>query len=348
MIPKTRVLAVGISAMLLSPALVSAQHAHAAPAQGHAVVAAQGTAVYRGGVYGPYYRPYFYPYYRPFYYPYYSPFYFGFGVYYNSFWGWYPYYAGFPYPYAYPYPPYYPVGWASARIEVKPRDAQVYLDGNYVGVVDQFDGIFQRLDVPPGQRDLVIYMPGYHTLSERMMFNPGQSYHFKEALQPLAPGEPQDPKPQPDPNAAPQNAPYPNAPQNAPYPNAPYPNAPQNAPYPNAPYPNAPQPPPGQGPYRQPPPPPQGEPRMEPYPPASQNRGEFGTLNLRVQPEDAIVTIDGEHWDNPQGGSRLTVQLAPGTHRIEVKKDGFHTYTGTVEIRPGEPQTLNISLPQGM
>ena len=88
---------------------------------------------------------------------------------------------------------------------------------------------------------------------------------------------------------------------------------------------------------------------MEPPPPrAPQNRGgEFGTLNLRVQPEDAIVTIDGDRWDSPQGGSRLVVQLTPGTHRIEVRKDGFRTYTSTIQIRPGESQTLNVSLPQG-
>lgn len=110
-------------------------------------------------------------------------------------------------------------------------------------------------------------------------------------------------------------------------------------PYPQQPYPQQPPPPPPQG----------GAPRMEPVPPRPpQNRGgEFGTLNLRVQPEDAVVTIDGERWDSPQGGSRLAVQLAPGEHRIEVKKDGFRAYTATVQIRPGEPQTLNISLPPG-
>jgi hypothetical protein len=87
---------------------------------------------------------------------------------------------------------------------------------------------------------------------------------------------------------------------------------------------------------------------MEPVPPRSpQNRGELGTLNLRVQPEDAIVTIDGERWDSPQGGSRLVVQLAPGVHRIEVRKDGFRTYTSTVQILPGQPQTINVSLPPG-
>ena len=87
---------------------------------------------------------------------------------------------------------------------------------------------------------------------------------------------------------------------------------------------------------------------MEPMPRGTQNQaGDFGTLNLRVQPEDAVVTIDGQRWDSPGGGSRLTVQLAPGMHHIEVRKDGFKTYTSTVQNRPGESQTMNVSLPPG-
>jgi hypothetical protein len=74
---------------------------------------------------------------------------------------------------------------------------------------------------------------------------------------------------------------------------------------------------------------------------------DFGTLNLRVQPIDAVVIIDGERWDSPEGGSRLVVQLTGGSHRIEVRKAGFRTYTSTVEIRPGETQSLNISLTPG-
>jgi hypothetical protein len=315
---KTRVLAcAGISAMLLWPASASAQYGHPGPAHVHVGVSA--------GFYYPYY-------YRPYFYPFYAPFYFGFGAFYNSVYGWYPYYAGYPAP----YPPYYYSGyWASARIEVKPRDAQVYLDGYYVGVVDQFDGVFQRLDIPPGEHELTVYMPGFHTITERTLFRAGQTYHFKEALQALPPGSAPEPKPQPDPNAAPQNPPPPYG-------------QPQYGQQPYG------QPPYGQEPYPQQPPPPQappqaGQPRMEPVPqrPPQNRGGELGTLNLRVQPEDAIVTIDGERWDSPQGGSRLVVQLAPGTHRVEVKKDGFRTYTSTIQIRPGEPQTLNVSLPQG-
>ncbi len=63
-----------------------------------------------------------------------------------------------------------------------------------------------------------------------------------------------------------------------------------------------------------------------------------------MQPGDAVVVIDGERWDSPEGGSRLSVQLAAGSHRIEVRKDGFKPYSSTVQIRPGESQALNISL----
>jgi hypothetical protein len=79
-------------------------------------------------------------------------------------------------------------------------------------------------------------------------------------------------------------------------------------------------------------------------PPRRGEATEFGTLSLRVQPADAEITIDGERWDSPEGGSRLIVQLAAGPHRIEVQKEGLRTYTSTVTVRPGETQALNISL----
>lgn len=31
--------------------------------------------------------------------------------------------------------------------------------------------------------------------------------------------------------------------------------------------------------------------------------GWFGTLNIRVQPGDAVVIIDGEQWDSPEGAA---------------------------------------------
>src|SRR5262245_22712637 len=54
----------------------------------------------------------------------------------------------------YPLPPYghrYAAPDGSLRLEVKPREAEVYIDGYYAGTVDDFDGTFQRLRVVPGQ-----------------------------------------------------------------------------------------------------------------------------------------------------------------------------------------------------
>ena len=51
------------------------------------------------------------------------------------------------------YPGYYvPHDLTAIRLLVKPTEAKVYIDGYYAGIVDDFDGIFQHLNVPAGQR----------------------------------------------------------------------------------------------------------------------------------------------------------------------------------------------------
>jgi PEGA domain-containing protein len=306
-----------LAAALLWPADASAQRRG-----GYRSRPGTRTSVVVGVGFG-YYRPYFY---RPFYYapyfydPFWGPYFFD-----GFYGGWYPAYA-YPRPYG-----YYGYGgyWSSARLEIKPKDAQVYLDGYYVGIVDQFDGVFQRLDIPVGEHELAVYMPGFHTLRQRTLFRPGQTYHFKAVLEPLPPGAPAEPQPQPVPrqNTGPDQ---------------------YRDPYSRGPY--------GQpGPYRQPPPPPEEGPEGRRTMPPPERRGDrggenrpsnFGTLAIRVQPADAVVVIDGERWDSPEGGSRLMVQLAAGQHRVEVRKDGFKTYTSTVDIRPGDTENVNVVLPR--
>jgi hypothetical protein len=129
-----------------------------------------------------------YPYYRYplFAYPYfYDPFWWGF--------------SGFQYgyPYPYPYPYYYQT--AELRIQVQPKQAEVYIDGYLVGTVDSFDGVFQRLDVPLGEHEISVYSPGYRSISQRMLFRPRESYHIKDVMQPLPAGEQGEPRPAPAP-----------------------------------------------------------------------------------------------------------------------------------------------------
>lgn len=51
------------------------------------------------------------------------------------------------------------------RLRVSPRSAEVHVDGYFAGKVDDFDGAFQRLKLPPGPHRVDIKADGYETLS---------------------------------------------------------------------------------------------------------------------------------------------------------------------------------------
>jgi len=294
------------------------------PATGQAVQRPAGR--YPGGGYG--YRPYYggyrnyYPYYRGYYAPYYGYGYgWGWGL--SVGWGWdgwygwgYPYgaygygqyYPYYPYPF-HPYYYYYEPG-VDLRIEVTPRDAEVYLDGYLVGVVDNFDGTFQRLRVPYGEHSIAIYFQGYRTIEQKMLFRPGESYKIKQAMVALAAGDPAEPRPTPA--AAPPRDEYARPPMRDQY---------------------------GR------PPAPGGPPEMAP---PSEARGDFGSIAIRVQPGDAEILIDGERWEAPGGGGRLVVDLAEGNHVVEIRKDGHKPYSADVQVRRGRTSSLNVSLPPGL
>jgi uncharacterized membrane protein len=68
-----------------------------------------------------------------------------------------------------------------------------------------------------------------------------------------------------------------------------------------------------------------------------------GALAIRVQPADAQVIVDGETWESPDAGD-LTLQLAEGTHAVEIRREGFRPYRAEVQVRRGETTALNVSL----
>jgi hypothetical protein len=228
--------------------------------------------------------------------------------------------------YPYPYPPrslYYPLDdlRSAVRVEVSPKDAEVYIDGYYAGIVDDFDGVFQRLRVTPGQHEIVVRRDGFHSLRENLYLTPDSTNHIKGRLEPLAAGAPNEPPPAPltPPDAVQRGG----------------------SGYP------AEVPPMARGPRRTPArrmPPPEAPPQEPPA--AAGEASAFGALVIQVQPSDADVLIDGERWRGPQGEERLVVQLPEGPHRIEIRKDGFQPYSGSIDIRRGETSPLNVSLPR--
>jgi hypothetical protein len=113
---------------------------------------------------------------------YYPWWWFGGAGFYGGYWGFnndfgYP-YGGAPY-YGY-YDPWfggYPdmpdsyttgsSGWTeegSLKLKIKPKDAEVFVDGFYVGLVDDFDGLFQKLHIDAGPHRVEVRAAGYEPL----------------------------------------------------------------------------------------------------------------------------------------------------------------------------------------
>ena len=226
-------------------------------------------------------------------------------------WGWGPYWGGYWYggPYwGYPYPywgGYYDDGSAELRLDVKPKDAQVFVDGYYVGIVDDFDGTFQRLRIKPGDHELVLFLDGYQTARQNLRLRQRQEVKIKFQMSALAAGQTAEPPPPPK-NPPPAEA----AADEQALP-------PQRQAAPRAPVGNA----------------------------VGVDAQGFGSLVFRVQPSGSEVFIDGDRWQGPEGTERLVVQVAAGSHRIEVRKEGCAPFATTIQVRSGETVPLNVSLP---
>ena len=224
------------------------------------------------------------------------------------------------------YPPYgayrYAEPESNLRLNVRPKDASVYVDGYFAGKVEEFDGKFQRLHLLPGEHEITVYLEGYRSLKQRLYLRPNATRTIDGSLEKLAQGAAQEPKPEPserdrdrDRMAAPDGG------DRMP---------PQRGPMPRRGPPN--QPPPNQ-------PPPRRAPREEPV-----EASRFASLSIRVQPGGATVRVDGERWDGPSGDERLIIQVSEGHHVIEVERDGYERFTTDVDVRRGETTPVNIGL----
>lgn len=145
---------------------------------------------------------------------------------------------------------------AAVKFEVKPKQALVYIDGYYAGIVDDFDGTFQRLYTAPGPHELTLFLEGYRTHTEHPYLTPDHTFKVRYEMEKLPAGE------------------------TAVRPPVPPPPPPGEQPFRDPRGPNG---------RRQP----QPQPTDEPPPAAEQGRG---TLELTLQPADAQVLVDGQSW----------------------------------------------------
>lgn len=140
--------------------------------------------------YRSYYQPYYwssyyrYPYYRGGYpYSWYGGV--GFGrFYYDPYWWGYPTYYGYGGYSSYgSYDRDYYAEIGGLRLKVTPRYAQVFVDGYYVGTVDEFDGIFQRMNLDVGPHSIEIRADGYVPLVFDVRILIAQTITYRGELQ---------------------------------------------------------------------------------------------------------------------------------------------------------------------
>jgi hypothetical protein len=74
--------------------------------------------------------------------------------------------------------------FGGVRLKIRPRDAQVFVDGNYAGLVDDFDGSFQSLRLQQGGHKIEIHMPGFEDLELDVHVQPGKTITLDQDLRP--------------------------------------------------------------------------------------------------------------------------------------------------------------------
>jgi len=191
------------------------------------------------------------------------------------------------------------------RFLVEPRETQVFIDGYYSGIAYDSAGLFQHRHVPPGDRKITLYLAGYKTVTQMLSVTPGATYKLRYAMERLPAGATSEPPP-----AAMQQ-----------------PQA-QSVP------------PPRFAPLR---PVPQAPPALR-APPAGTSPSNVGTLVFNVQPGGSAIFIDNGHWDGPVGDERLLIQVADGSHHVEIVKDGYKQFSTDLQVHRGETIPVNVSL----
>ncbi len=119
-----------------------------------------------------------------------TPFYYGpWGgfMYYDPFW--------WDYYYGYGYSPYYggyaydesDVEHGGLKLKVKPREAQVYVDGYFSGIVDDYDGVFQKLRLRSGGHRIELRAEGLQPSIFDVLIVPGETVTYRGELKPKQP-----------------------------------------------------------------------------------------------------------------------------------------------------------------
>ncbi|MBZ0114124.1 MAG: PEGA domain-containing protein, partial [Thermoanaerobaculia bacterium] len=159
----------------------------------------------RGGYYGRHYVPYYGWIYGPdwarYYYPgfygasYYRPFYDGW---WGSYWDWF-FYTGATVRHdrVVRAGDYGPSG--ALDLDVSPEEAEIWIDGAYLGIADNFDGFPEYLWLPVGRTTVTFYLPGYETVTRDFDIRSNDVIKVDDSMRRGEAVHPEDLRPAPQP-----------------------------------------------------------------------------------------------------------------------------------------------------
>jgi hypothetical protein len=235
------------------------------------------------------------------------------GPYWGPSWGGYGYGPGLGYTRVYPRPG---AVYGALDTDVSPERAEVWVDGQKVGVADNFDGFPDYLWLERGTYDVVFYLPGYKTIARQYSIYPGlvidvgDRMERGESVHPLDLGpashERRDARLERDRELRERAE------------------AGERAWDREA----------------------AGRAAGDEYLDA---RAEPGRLRLRVEPADASVYLDGRFLGTGGDLERLRAGLLvdSGPHRLEVVRPGYRSEERTVEVDAGEETVIAVALSVG-
>jgi hypothetical protein len=249
----------------------------------------------------------------------------GFGWYGYPGWGYYGGYGGYGY-YGSPgwgYTAVYPVAGAAhgaLDLDVQPESAQIYVDGDLVGTADDFDGFPDFLWLAKGTYDVVIFAPGFQTISRQYSIYGGLVIDVEDSMVPGQETLPQDLVSKQTVNRDERlRRDRENAEQARAYEESPMRDSAAGE---------------------------RGEAAGDDSADRLDARGEPGSLKLAIVPDDASVYLDGRFLGTGRELARLRAGLIvdPGEHRIEVVRPGRQSEEKSFSVRAGEEIRLEIEL----
>ncbi|MBK9063598.1 MAG: PEGA domain-containing protein [Acidobacteria bacterium] len=217
--------------------------------------------------------------------------------------------------------------YAIVKTDVSPQEAQILLDGKYIGSADDFDGMPDFLYLGPGKYQLEFRMPNYMTYATELDVTAGQQVKIEEKLK-LEPGKSALDAFPPESKGTPLGRVFTKgasaSAEAAPRGDDGWSDGAASPSWREA----------------------TDEERMDARvapPPRPTNRGR---IKFRVMPDDAAVYMDDKYLgaaDDLAANARGIV-AEPGTHTITVTRPGYKSRTVEVTARAGSPVDVIVEL----